>query len=91
VSSLALRNGLRGVIVDTLLGALGSAATVIGCAIVPWPRNTVSQSVAQGLRVETTLNRFQHPYIAATVAAVILPVVHELVRVRLGKPARSES
>ena len=89
-SSMVFKIGLRGTIKDALLGAIGSVVTVIGSAIVPWPRNTVSESLGSGLHVETTMNRFQHPYIAATVAAIILPVVHELFRLRLGRPARKQ-
>jgi hypothetical protein len=84
--STVLKIGLRGVTKDAFLGAIGSVASVIGCAIVPWPRNTVSQSLGPGLHLETTLNRFQHPYIAATVVAVILPVVHEVFRHRRKQP-----
>lgn len=87
---MVLKIGLRGAIKDAFLGAIGSVATVIGCAIVPWPRNTVSQSLGSGLHVETTLDRFQHPYIAATVVSVILPVVHQLFRLRLERTGRKQ-
>jgi H+/Cl- antiporter ClcA len=87
--STVLKIGIRGAAKDAFLGAIGFVATVIGCAIIPWPRNTVSQSFGPGLHVETTLNRFQHSYIAATVVAVILPVVRGLLRCRRKQPLRS--
>jgi peptidoglycan biosynthesis protein MviN/MurJ (putative lipid II flippase) len=76
------RNRIRTVFGDTLLGGIGSVVTVIACAIMPWPRNTVSKSLSPGIRVESTLNRFQHPYIAAVLVAALLPALNEWVRAK---------
>jgi DMSO reductase anchor subunit len=65
-------------VTDALLGAIGAVLTVTACAIVPLPRNTVSRSVGPGLTVETALNRFQHPYIAAIIVALALPALRQL-------------
>jgi hypothetical protein len=82
VVSAILGLGLRGIGADAVLGAVGSVLTVIGCAIIPWPRNTVSESLGAGLTVQTTLNRFQHPYIAASVISVLLSLIHLLYRLK---------
>jgi hypothetical protein len=78
--SLIFKLRVRGIVKDALFGAIGSVLTVIGCAVIPWPRNTISESVGPGLTVQTTMNRFQHPYIAAIIVAATLPALHQLFR-----------
>jgi len=80
--SRILKLGAEGIVKDAFLGAIGSVFTVIGCAVIPWSSNTVFQSLGPNVRLETTVNRFQHPYIAATIVAVIFPALHQLVRFR---------
>jgi H+/Cl- antiporter ClcA len=80
--SLILKTGVQRVVNDAFIGAIGSVVTVIGCSIVPWPRNTTSEPLAPGLKVETTMNRFQHPYIAAIIIAIMLPALHQWIRAR---------
>ncbi len=79
--SVVLKIGVRGtaVVKDALLGAIGSVITFIACATIPW-RSTVITTLESGLRVETTANRFQHPYVAAMAIAIFLSVLHQLIR-----------
>jgi H+/Cl- antiporter ClcA len=72
----------QGIVKDALFGAIGFVLTVIGCAVIPWPRNTISESVGPGLTVQTTMDRFQHPYIAAIIIAAALPALHQLFRLK---------
>jgi H+/Cl- antiporter ClcA len=76
------RNDSKVVLWDGLLGCVGSVVAVIGCAIVPWPTNTVSRSLSPGIHVDSTMDRFQHPYIAAVIVAAILPAVNEWFRAK---------
>ncbi len=75
--SILLRMERRGLFKDALLGSLGFLAGVIGCAFVPWPKNTITYYVGQAL-VQSTARRYQHPVRVAFFAAVLLPLVREL-------------
>jgi hypothetical protein len=75
--SSIFRSGLEGVGKDAVLGAVGSVLTVIGSAVLPWPRNTVFERLGPGVVAQSTLNRFQHPYVAAVVIALALPALHQ--------------
>jgi len=82
-----LKVGVHGapVVKDAFLGATGSVITTIACATIPWPRNTVTTTLESGLRVETTMNRFQHPYIAAITVAIVVAALHQLIRFKHGR------
>jgi hypothetical protein len=82
--STVLKHRIHGAVVasDALLGALGSVVTVLLCATIPWPSNTETTILGSGVRLETSMGRFQHPYIAAVVVAIILPAFHQLIRSR---------
>jgi hypothetical protein len=79
---------IHGITKDAFFGAIGAVTTVIGCAIVPWPRNTISESLGAGLRVETTMNRFQHPYLLAAIVAAVLAALHQFIRFKQQKARR---
>ena len=89
--STILKLRIQEVTRDALLGAFGSVVTVIACAIVPFPRNTISRSLGPGLIVQTTLNRFQHPYALATVVTIILPALHHFLRLKSARERNSAS
>jgi len=80
--STALKRRIQGAVVakDALLGAMGSIITVILCATIPWPRNTETTILGSDIRVETSMSRFQHPYIAAVIVAIVLPAIHRFIR-----------
>jgi len=78
--SKAFRLRTQGITKDAFFGAIGAVVTVILCAIAPWPRNTISESLGAGLQVETTMNRFQHPYLLAAIVAIILAALHQFIR-----------
>ena len=80
--SLATKCGLQGIIKDAFLGSFGFLVGLLGCESMPWPRNTVVEQVEGGGTVATTLNRYQHPYRVAVVVAVLLPLLHELYRLK---------
>lgn len=65
---------------DAFLGACGFLAGFIGCAYVPWPKNTVVEILPSGVATATTMNRYQHPARVAIVMAVLLPLLHEVYR-----------
>ena len=70
---------VRAIIKDALLGASGFLMGIIGCALVPWPRNTITYYVDQ-TQVQSTMDRYQHPEAVAFVLAALLPLLHELWR-----------
>jgi hypothetical protein len=69
-----------GVLKNGLLGSLGSLAGFIGCIVMPWPRNTVVESLEGGGWVATTTSKYQHPEHVAVALAILLPLFHELYR-----------
>jgi len=72
-----------------LLGSVGSVLTVILSATIPWPWNTLSTSLGPGVRLETAMDRFQHPYIAAIVVAIVLPALDQLIRSKRASPSQN--
>ena len=85
LASLALRLGRRGIVKDGLLGSLGFLAGVIGCAVLPWPRNTIVTYHTNGTFEESTMGSYQHPYAVAFIVAVLLPLLHEIYRFKRSK------
>ena len=82
LTTLVTKCDARELIKDALLGSLGYLAGLIGCALTPWPTNTVSY-FHHGTLIETsTMNRYQHPHAVGIFAAILLPLVHELYRFR---------
>lgn len=80
LASLTLKCGPRGLWRDALLGAFGYLAGLTGCALMPWPRNTVTERLSSGVIVSTTMHRYQHPMRIAMIVALLLPLLHELYR-----------
>lgn len=70
---------LTGVIVDSALGAVGFVGGAIGALMLPYRENTVTYRVS-GAIVRTTTRRYQHPYQAAFLLSIALPVMWELFR-----------
>jgi hypothetical protein len=67
---------------DAFLGLFGFLVGFIGCALMPWPRNTVVKHLEGGGSVATTMYHYQHPERIAVVMAILLPLVHELYRLK---------
>ncbi len=80
--SFATKCGRQGIIRDAFLGSFGFLAGFLGCISMPWPRNTILEHLEGGGTVATTMNRYQHPYRVATVVAVLLPLLHEMYRLK---------
>jgi hypothetical protein len=70
---------LKGVIVDSALGAVGFVGGTLGTLMVPYTENTVTYHVGNEI-VRTTTRRYQHPYQVAFLLAIALPVMWELFR-----------
>ncbi|HML15617.1 MAG TPA: hypothetical protein VK419_01275 [Bryobacteraceae bacterium] len=73
------RQPMTGVLADAALGALGFVGGAVGSVLMPYKQNTVTYHVGNTI-VRTTTRRYQHPYRAAFVLAIALPVVWELFR-----------
>ncbi len=70
------------VLIDALLGAVGFIAGVVLTAKIPYQMNTVTRKVGDAI-VSTTMRRYQHPYRAALLLAVLLPVLWEVARLKI--------
>jgi hypothetical protein len=79
--SVAWKLHLRGLLWDGLLGAVGFAGGVIGCAMVRWPKTTVTHTADGAVLTSTTLH-YQHPYFVATVLAVFFTAVRAIYRLK---------
>ena len=83
--SVFLRFGTRADVKDAILGAGAALIVVIACAIVPWPQTRTIETLGPGVQVETRMNRFQHPYLLAAVAAILLPAARRVPHIRAPK------
>lgn len=85
LASLLLRLKIRArfIIIDAILGALGfdTAWTIV--LLIPW-RNTITYGVDH-IPVTSTMNHYQHPDLLAYIAAMLLPILHEVHRFRRSK------
>lgn len=70
------------VLIDAILGAIGFVGGAIFSARIPWQMNTVTRRVGDAV-VSTTVRHYQHPYRAALLAAVLLPVLYEVYRLKI--------
>ncbi len=75
---LRLKIRVRDVTVDAILGSLGFSSAFAAVLLIPW-RNTVTYHVGN-TAVTSTMNHYQHPYLVAYTAAMLLPIVRELRR-----------
>jgi len=80
--SLIAKLGLVELWKDSLLGALGYLAGLIGGLLMPWPRSTIVEPIPGGGTVITTLSRYQHPERIAIAVAILLPLLHQFYRLR---------
>ena|SRR5579872_4956661 len=70
------------ILMDAVLGAIGFVGGAVASARFPWRMNTVTQRVGDAI-VSTTVRHYQHPYRAALVASVLLPVLYEVYRLKI--------
>jgi hypothetical protein len=87
--SLVFRRKLRsmGIVTDGALGVLGFFMGFIATLFVPWRQNTITENLAGGTVVTTTMHRYQHPERIAVVIAILLPLVRALFRYRRERKA----
>ncbi|MGH9557636.1 MAG: hypothetical protein ACRD30_00245 [Bryobacteraceae bacterium] len=85
---MSTRGDLLGVIADAVLGMVGFAGGALATAYMPWKLNTVTYRVGDTI-VSTTMRRYQHPYRAAFILAIALPVIYEAIRFALRKRKQS--
>jgi hypothetical protein len=86
VISLITKCGPKGIVWDIFLGSFGFLAGFIGCIFMPWPTNTVVEHLDGGVTESSTMSRYQHPERVAIVMAVLLPLLHELYRLKRVQP-----
>src|ERR1700712_3942078 len=67
---------------DALLGLLGFWVGFVGTTLMPWHENTITERLAGGTTVTTTMKMYQHPIWVAVVIAALFPSLHELYRFR---------
>jgi uncharacterized membrane protein YeaQ/YmgE (transglycosylase-associated protein family) len=72
----------KGLIRDAFLGLFGYLAGIIGCALVPWPENTIMERLDGGVLMTSTMTRYQHPERVAVAIAILLPLLYEWIRSR---------
>ena len=89
--SLITKCGPKGFLRDMFLGSFGFLAGFVGCIFMPWPTNTVVKHLAGGGTLETTMASYQHPERVAIVMAVLLPLLHELYRIKRARTADIQS
>src|SRR5258706_16018644 len=77
---LVLKCEPRKILKDACLGSVGGLIGFIGCALTPWPENTISYTLPGGVAVTSTMSRYQHPGGVAIALAVLLHLVYELYR-----------
>lgn len=70
------------IVLDAILGAVGFVGGAVGTAKFPYKLNTVTRHVGDAV-VSTTTHHYQHPYKAALILAVLLPVLYELYRLKI--------
>jgi hypothetical protein len=77
--SIVRKRGLASALPDALLGALGFIGGAVGTLFAPWRATSQTQNIG-GMIVKSTVLRYSHPYRVAFAAAVILPMIFELIR-----------
>lgn len=82
LASLTTKCGPKGIFKDVFLGLFGYFAGFIGCIVMPWPTNTIVENLPGGGSFSSTSNRYQHPERVAIVMAILLPLLHELYRLK---------
>ncbi|MBZ5601382.1 MAG: hypothetical protein LAO79_03665 [Acidobacteriia bacterium] len=70
------------ILLDAILGAVGFVGGAVATARFPYKLNTVSRRVGDAI-ISTTVRHYQHPYRAALLAAVLLPLIYELCRLKI--------
>lgn len=78
--ALKLRLRLRAILVDGLLGAFSFPLVFVAVLLIPW-QNTASYRSDDAI-VNSTMKHYQHPHMIAYAAAMLLPIVHEFLRLR---------
>jgi len=78
-AAIVRKRGLISALPDALLGAVGFVGAAVGTLFAPWRATSQTQNIG-GMIVKSTVLRYPHPYRVAFAAAVILPMILELIR-----------
>jgi MFS family permease len=78
-AAIARKRALTSAWLNALLGMIGFVGGAVGMALAPWRATTVTQNKG-GMIVSTTSLRYPHPFQIAFAAAIVLPVICELIR-----------
>lgn len=83
---LRMRLRLKAIVVDALLGAVAFPSAFVTVLLIPWQQTATYRQ--DDAIVTTTMKHYQHPHMVAYVAAMLLPIAHEVWRLR-GEMRRS--
>jgi len=70
------------ILFDAILGVIGFVGGAVATAKFPYKLNTVTHKVGDAI-ISTTVRHYQHPYRTALIAAVLLPVIYEVGRLKV--------
>lgn len=77
---LKLRLRFRALLIDGLLGATSFPLAFVAVLLIPWQNTTTNRT--DDAIVNSTVKHYQHPHMVAYVVAMLLPILHELLRVK---------
>jgi hypothetical protein len=83
-AAIARKRAFASVWLDALLGAIGFVGGAVTMALVPWHHTTTTENKG-GMIISTTTMHYPNPYRVAFAAAIILPVLCEMVRSWIAK------
>jgi MFS family permease len=78
-AAIVRKRALTSAWLNALLGVIGFVGGAVGMALAPWRATTVTKNIG-GMIVTSTVLRYPHPYRIAFAAAIVLPMICELVR-----------
>ena len=83
---LRLQIGIRDIVTDGILGAIGFPIGFELALLIPW-RSTITHRMGD-IVVTSTMRHYQHPALVAYSAAVLLVILRELWRFRVARKDR---
>jgi hypothetical protein len=80
--SLMTKCGPQGILRNAGFGALGFMIGFLACIFISYPRYVITYRFERGTAVTSTTDTCRHPERVAVVMAVLLPLTHEVFRLR---------
>jgi MFS family permease len=78
-AAIARKRALSSAWLNAALGMIGFVGGAVGMALAPWRATVVTKNIG-GMIVTSTVMRYPHPYRVAFAAAIVLPMICELIR-----------